>query len=94
MTAYALGQILIKDAALWAQYRAQVPATLPPFGGELVFRAERRATFAGQSPHTDIVLIQFPNLAAANEWFASPAYQALITLREAAADVLLQAYEA
>ena len=37
--------------------------------------------------------IGFPSAAAAGEWFASPAYQALIPLREQAAEVLLLAYE-
>jgi uncharacterized protein (DUF1330 family) len=40
-----------------------------------------------------IVVIRFPNLAAANGWFMSDAYQALIPLREQAADVLLTSYE-
>jgi uncharacterized protein (DUF1330 family) len=29
-----------------------------------------------------------------NQWFASPAYQSLISLREQAADVVLLGYEA
>ena len=48
---------------------------------------------AGESPHSDIVVIRFPSVAALNDWFSSPAYQALIPLREQAADVLLLSYE-
>ncbi len=48
---------------------------------------------SGDSPHPDIVVIRFPSAAAAGDWFASPAYQALIPLREQAAEVLLLAYE-
>ena len=51
------------------------------------------ASFSGDSPHADIVVIRFPSAAAASGWFASPAYQALIPLREQAAEVLLLAYE-
>jgi uncharacterized protein (DUF1330 family) len=39
-------------------------------------------------------VIRFPNLAALQGWYRSPAYQALIPLREQAADVLLLAYQA
>jgi uncharacterized protein (DUF1330 family) len=90
---YIVGQVTVKDVQAWADYRSQVPATLAPFGGELVFRGKRVAVLSGDSPHTDIVVIRFPDAAAAQDWFASPAYQALISLREQAADVLLLAYE-
>jgi uncharacterized protein (DUF1330 family) len=39
-------------------------------------------------------VIRFPDAAAAHNWFTSPAYQALIALREQAADVVLVTYEA
>ncbi|MFN7444711.1 MAG: DUF1330 domain-containing protein [Curvibacter sp.] len=91
--AYVVGQITIKDPQKWATCRDQVPATLQPWGGELVFRGKQRAAFAGANPHADIVVIRFPSLAAADGWFRSGAYQALIALREQAADVLLTSYE-
>ena len=78
---------------MWAEYRGKVPQTLAPWGAELVFRGQQVAALAGESPHRDIVVIRFPSAAAAGEWFASPAYQALIPLREQAAEVLLLAYE-
>jgi uncharacterized protein (DUF1330 family) len=91
--AYIVGQVTVKDEAKWAEYRSRVPATLAPWGAELVFRAKQFAVFAGQSAHSDIVVIRFPDAAAANGWHSSPAYQALIPLRTQAADVLLLAYE-
>jgi hypothetical protein len=36
---------------------------------------------------------RFPDLASASAWFDSPAYQALLPLREQAAEVDLIAYE-
>jgi len=39
--AYVVGQITVKHAERWAEYRGQVLATLLPFGGELVFRGEQ-----------------------------------------------------
>jgi uncharacterized protein (DUF1330 family) len=91
--AYVVGQITVKNAELWAEYRSMVPQTLAPWGAELVFRGEQVAALAGESPHSDIVVIRFPNVAAVDNWFSSPAYQALIPLREQAADVLLLSYE-
>ena len=39
-------------------------------------------------------VIRFPDPAAFRAWFDSPAYQALIPLREQAAEVTLVGYEA
>ncbi len=90
---YVVGHITVKNAEMWAEYRSRVPATLEPWGGELVFRGRQVAALSGASPHQDIVVIRFPSVAAVSDWFSSPAYQALIPLREQAADVLLLSYE-
>ena len=92
--AYVVGQITVKNPEVWTEYRDQVPGTLSPWGGELVFRGQQVAALAGENPHASIVVIRFPNVAAANSWFLSPAYQALIPLRQQAADVVLTSYEA
>lgn len=92
MSAHVVGRITVIDAAKWAEYRSRVPATLAPWQAELVFRGQRAAVVAGEEAHTDIVVIRFADLAAAQGWFASPAYQALIPLREQAAKVTLSFY--
>lgn len=91
--AFVIGQIRIKDPARWDAYRAQVPATLAPWQGEVLMRGQRLQVFAGSTAHTDTVVLRFPDAAAARGWHDSPAYQALVPLREAAAEVLLVAYE-
>lgn len=91
--AYIVGNITIKDPAKWAEYCRQVPGTLAPWGAELFFRGKRAAVLAGESPHSDIVVIRFPDIAAVSAWHASTGYQALIPLRQEAADVVLLSYE-
>jgi uncharacterized protein (DUF1330 family) len=92
--AYLIGHITVKDAGRWEEYRNSVPATLAPWGAELVLRGKRAAILAGEHPHTDVVVIRFPDQQALNGWFSSPAYQALIPLRQHAADVVLISYDA
>jgi uncharacterized protein (DUF1330 family) len=92
--AYVIGHITVKKPELWDDYRRQVPATLAPWGASLVFRGHRLAVLGGTHPHPDTVVIRFPDAQAAAGWFASPAYQALIPLRERAAEVVLVSYEA
>ncbi|MCB1977916.1 MAG: DUF1330 domain-containing protein [Burkholderiaceae bacterium] len=90
--ASVVGHIRVKNASLWDQYRSQVPATLEPWGGQLVFRGSQLAAFAGECPYSEIVVLRFPSGEAAQGWFASPAYQALIPIRAQAADVQLISY--
>jgi uncharacterized protein (DUF1330 family) len=93
-TAYLIGHITVKDAEKWAAYRSQVPATLQPWGAELVLRGERAEILAGEHPHTDVVVIRFPSREILQHWHSSAAYQALIPLREQAAEVVLLSYDA
>ena len=92
--AYIVGHITVKNAEKWTEYRNQVPATLEPWGAELVLRGKLVATLAGIHPHSDIVVIRFPDKEAVNGWYSSPAYQALIPLREQAAEMVVLVYEA
>lgn len=86
-TTFVIGHITVKDAAKWAEYRRKVPATLAPWQAKLVFRGEKRAVLGGEYHHDDTVVISFPDAAAADGWFNSAAYQALIPLRQEAADL-------
>ena len=92
--AFVVGQMTLKNEEKWAEYRGQVLATLMPWRGELVFRGNQVKALSGECPHADIVVIRFPSLADADGWHNSPAYQALIPLRQEAADVVLTTYEA
>ena len=92
--AYVVGQMTVKNETKWAEYRGQVLATLVPFGGELVFRGHQARALSGECPHADIVVIRFASLVDADNWHSSAAYQALIPLRQEAADVVLTTYEA
>ena len=91
--AYVIGHITVKDTAKWTEYRNQVPATLEPWGAELVLRGKLASILAGEHTHTDTVVIRFPDIKAINSWYSSPAYQALIPLRETAAEIVLLSYE-
>ena len=48
---------------------------------------------SGENPHADVVVIRFPDNAAVAGWHGSAAYQALIPLREQAAEMVLISYE-
>jgi len=93
VTAYVIGHITVKDAEKWAEYRSRVPSTLKPWRAEVVLRGRKVGVLSGEHPLTDVVVIRFPNAAAAAGWHGSAAYQGLIPLREQAAEVVLITYE-
>ncbi len=92
-SAYVIGHITVKDKAKWAEYRSQVPATLEPWGAELILRGKLLSVLAGTHEHCDTVVIRFPDQSALKNWYASPEYQSLIPLRNEAADMELLAFE-
>jgi uncharacterized protein (DUF1330 family) len=93
MPAYIVGTITIRDEALWARYVAGVAETFGRYDGELIFRAAAALPLSGRAHGERVVVARFASLAALRRWFDSPEYQALIPLRDAAADVVLTAYE-
>jgi uncharacterized protein (DUF1330 family) len=93
MTAYVIGHITVKDAEKWAEYRNRVPATLAPWGAELMLRGKQMAVLSGCHNHTDAVVIRFPDPHSVESWYNSAAYQELIPLRTQAADMELICYE-
>lgn len=90
--AYVIGHITVTDAEKWNEYRNLVPATLEPWGAELVLRGKLAAILAGEHLHTDTVFIRFPSTKAIDGWYTSPAYQSLIPLRKKAAEIVLLSY--
>lgn len=92
--AYLIGHITVKDTAKWDEYRSRVPATMAPWGGELIFRGTLATVLAGEHAQGGVVVGSFPDAGALAAWHASAAYQALIPLRQEAAEVVLLAYDA
>lgn len=93
MAAYLVGHIRVRDPVRWKEYVAGVPGTLAPFGGQVVFRGRRTSVLAGEHGHELVVVLRFPDRSILESWHRSPAYQALVPIRDAAADVILVSYD-
>ncbi|MFG3504440.1 DUF1330 domain-containing protein [Streptomyces sp. NPDC047821] len=93
MPAYALGNLkppAVLDDEVFT-YMERIQATLDPFGGRfLVHGAPAREVREGEWS-TALVVIGFPSMDHARDWYDSEAYQELIPLRtrHMAGDVLL-----
>jgi uncharacterized protein (DUF1330 family) len=91
METYAIGRLraVTLNADIVA-YLEAIDATLAPFGGRFVVHGGPPAVLEG-TWEGDLVVIAFPSRAAAEGWYASPAYREILPLRtrNAACDVIL-----
>jgi uncharacterized protein (DUF1330 family) len=81
MKAYAVA--LLRDVEMGpeiVEYLERIDGTLAPFGGHFVVHGSRNHVLEGRDPGI-LVVIEFPDREAAEEWYASPAYQAILSLR-------------
>lgn len=82
MTAYVVNEIWVTDAPTFQTYVVQVPPTLAQFGGRYVVRSGATEPIEGDPPGR-IVILEFPDRAAALAWRSSPAYSAILPIRDA-----------
>ena len=93
MPAYLIGHITVKNPDKWKTYVEGVQKSLMPFEAEVVFRGKRAALLAGEHPHQNTVVIKFSHQATLQQWYHSDDYQALIPLRDEAADVVIISFD-
>jgi uncharacterized protein (DUF1330 family) len=84
MPAYVIADITVTDPDRYAEYRAQVPATVSKHGGRFIVRGAAHERLEGDWQPGRLVVIEFPDVAAARAWYASQEYRPLIALRRSA----------
>lgn len=91
MTAYAIAHL--RNVALGpaiTAYLERIDATLAPFGGRFLVHGGGKTILEG-SWTGDLIVIGFPDRAAALGWYGSAAYQRILALRtdHAEGDVMI-----
>lgn len=90
MPAYLVAFVEISARARYdADYAPHMQATLEPFGGRYLSRPTSVEVQEGAFPAGEIVLIAFPDMAKAEAWYSSPAYEELLAVRQAVATTSL-----
>lgn len=81
MQAYAIAHL--RNVTLGppiAHYLERIDATLTPFGGRFLVHGGDVESLEGGFDSA-VVIIAFPDMAAARDWYQSDAYQAILPLR-------------
>lgn len=85
---------VIKDRAAFLKYVEQAAILLQAHGVEVLCRGRHVETMLGQEASGHIVAVfRFANLDEVRRFYEGPAYQPLVTLRDAACDMTIQLYE-
>jgi uncharacterized protein (DUF1330 family) len=85
VTAYVLAEVDIRDPATYDRYRARTPEIVARYGGRFVIRGGDPEWLEGTGA-ARIVLIAFPDRAAARRFHDSPEYREIVGLRWQAAE--------
>lgn len=89
MPAYLVATGTVKDPEAYQEYRTLAAAAIAQYGGRFVARGGRSEVLEGSFPGPRVVIVEFPTLERAKEWFESPEYQAARQKRLAVADLNL-----
>jgi len=82
MTAYAVANLEnVTVGTEIVEYLQRIDATLAPFSGRFIIHGGPKTVLEGEWPG-DLIVIAFPDREQAHAWYDSPAYQAILPLRE------------
>lgn len=86
MAAHIVATVRVSDAEKFVGYTKAIAGLAERFDGEYIVRGKVKEVLEGTSdPDERIVILRFPDAAAARAFHASPEYQAGAALRKGAA---------
>jgi len=81
MASYAVGVLReVRMGPPIVEYLERIDDTLRPYDGHFIIHGGQQDVREGRSPGT-LIVIEFPDRQRADQWYASPAYQAILPLR-------------
>jgi len=83
MTAYLVAEIDVTDAGAYEPYKKMAGESIQRHGGRFLARGGHTVSLEGEKPKR-VVVVEFPNVEAAEKFYHSPDYQAAVKVRQAA----------
>lgn len=83
MAAYVIADVNIIDPVRYEDYKRLVPLSISKYGGRFLARGGEVQTLEGAWTPGRLVILEFPSLARAREWWSSPEYAPAKALRQA-----------
>ena len=93
MPAYVIVETNVSDQEQYERYRDAAPASIAAHGGRYLVRGGELEVFEGDWNPSRVVVLEFPDLKTAKQWYASEEYGKARKLREGAAKLHMVAVE-
>lgn len=84
MSAYVISDTNPKDPDAWKIYIGLAAAAIKQYGGRYLSRGNEIDVIEGEWTPRAIVVIEFPDMATAKTWCASPEYAKALVYRDKA----------
>lgn len=82
MAAYVISEVEVRDRAAMEAYRTLAAQTIAQYGGRYIARGGGAEVVEGGPPAKTIIIVEFPSMARAREWYASAEYADALKLRQ------------
>jgi uncharacterized protein (DUF1330 family) len=84
MAAYVISEVEARDPAAMETYRALAAPSIAQYGGRYLVRGGAAEAVEGGPPPTALVIVEFPSMGRAREWYASAEYAEALRVRKTA----------
>jgi uncharacterized protein (DUF1330 family) len=85
MPAYVIYRAEVLDPVRYEDYKSAAEASVIAAGGRYIVRGGEVVVFEGEPPLGRTVILEFPDMAHALDWYRSDEYTAARSLREGVA---------
>ncbi len=86
MAAYVIFEVVVKNPEQYAQNRDLIQPTLEPYGGRFLVRGGHVECLEGTWNPSRLIVVEFPNLEGAKQWWASDLYRPAKKVRQETTD--------
>ena len=84
MPAYVISDVSARDAAAWETYRTRAAESIARHGGRYIVRGGAIEPLEGDWKPRTIVIVEFPDLEHARNWYRSRDYAGALEVRDQA----------
>ena len=85
MPAFVIVEIEVRDPEAYESYKRLVPASLAAYGGRFIARGGATESLEGDWAPERLVVLEFPSIERARQWWASAEYRDAKAIRMRAA---------
>jgi uncharacterized protein (DUF1330 family) len=89
MSVFIIAQLRFKDRELYNKYQARFAEVFRKFKGKLIAAEEHAHILEGDNAPDKVVILEFPDETAAQEFHSSSEYREIAIDRQAGADALV-----